>query len=181
VVRIRALVVVILAAAAAAVHVPASSPAPPGYRTLFAGNPPTGGHWDFSAKRRTIAGRRALCLSFTTRSREGVEFSSVGCAAGTLRAWNNVFPIASGYGGNLDANLVGGFTVARARFAVVTFADGKRITTVTRLGPPAFRRALGGPIRFIVVNAFLRTRAAARSVSVFDARSRRIGRSKLGS
>jgi hypothetical protein len=170
-----------LAAAAAAVHVPPSSPAPPSYRTLFAGNPPTGGHWDLSAKRRTIAGRRALCLSFTTRSREGVEFSSVGCAAGALSAWNNVFSIASGYGGSLDANLVGGFTVARAAIAVITFADGKRVTTVTRLGPPAFRRALGERIRFIVVNAFLRTRAPARSVSVFNARGRRIGRVRLGS
>jgi hypothetical protein len=178
---VRALVVVFLAAAAAAVHVPSSSPSPPGYRTIFAGNPPTGGHWDLSAKRRTIAGRRALCLSFTTRSREGVEFSNTGCAAGTLRAWNNVFPIASGYGGSLDANLVGGFTVARARLARITFADGQQVTTVTRLGPPAFRRALGGPIRFIVVNAFRRTRAAARSVSVFDVRGRRIGSVRLGS
>jgi hypothetical protein len=179
--RNRALAVLTLAVAAAAVHVPSSTPAPPGYRAIFAGNPPTGGHWDLSAKRRTIAGRRALCLSFTTRSREGTEFSNAGCAAGTLSAWNNVFPIASGYGGNLDANLVGGFTVARASFAVITFADGRRVTTVTRLGPPAFRRALGGPIRFIVVNAFLRTRAAARTVSVFDARERRIGTVRLGS
>ena len=93
---------------------------------------------------------------------------------------NNVFPVASGYGGGINTNLVGGFTAARARRAVITFADGKRVTVGTRLGPVRFRRALGEPIRFFVLNAFLRTRTAARSVSVFDARGRRIGRSKIG-
>jgi hypothetical protein len=147
---------------------------------LFSGNPPGGGHWDLSARRRTISGLRALCLSFTTRTPEGAEFSGEGCAGGALRAWNNVFPVGSGYGGNLNTNLVGGFTVARARKAVISFADGKRVTVATRLGPTSFRRALGEPVRFFVVNAFARTKAAARSVSVFDARGRRIGRSKIG-
>jgi hypothetical protein len=178
--RIGILAVLTVAAAVATVHVPTSSPAPPGFRVIFSGNPPGGGHWDFSARRRRIAGFRALCLSFTTRTPEGVEASSVGCGGGTLRAVNNVFPVASGYGGGINTNLVGGFTAARARRAVITFADGKRVRVGTRLGPLRFRRALGEPIRFFVVNAFLRTRTAARSVSVFDARGRRIGRSKIG-
>ena len=147
---------------------------------LFAGNPPTGGHWDFSAKRRRIAGHPALCLSFTTKPADGAEFSEIGCGGGTLRALHNVFPIATGYSGSIDTNLVGGFTAASARRAVVTFADGRRIAVATRRGPIAFRRALGEPIRFFVLNAFTRTRAAARSVAVFDARGRRIGRSAIG-
>jgi hypothetical protein len=178
--RIGILAVLTVAAAVAAVDVPTSSPAPPGFRPIFSGNPPGGGHWDLSARRRRIAGFRALCLSFTTRTPEGVEASGVGCGGGSLRAVNNVFPVASGYGGGINTNLVGGFTAARARRAVITFADGKRVTVGTRLGPLGFRRALGEPIRFFVVNAFLRTRTAARSVSVFDARGRRIGRSKIG-
>ena len=179
--RIDVLAVLIALAAAAAVHASPASPAPPGYRTLFAGNPPSGGHWDFSAKRRRIAGHPALCMSFTTRPANGAEFSGIGCGGGTLRALHNVFPIATGYSGSIDTNLVGGFTAARARRAVVRFADGRRITVATRLGPIGFRRALGGePIRFFVLNAFARTRAAPRSVTVFTARGRQIGRSPIG-
>ncbi len=178
--RIGVLAILTVTAAIAAVHAPTASTAPPGFRVIFAGNPPGGGHWTLSARRRRIAGFGALCLSFTTRTPEGVEASGVGCGGGSLRAWHNVFPVASGYGGGIDTNLVGGFTPARARRAVITFADRKRVTVATRLGPLGFRRALGEPIRFFVVNAFLRTRTAARSVSVFDARGRRIGRSKIG-
>lgn len=165
---------------AAVAYAPASAPAPPGYRIVFSGNPPGGGAWNLSARRRTLSGYPGLCLSFTTRTPEGVEFSGMGCAGGSMRAWNYVFPISSGYGGNMNTNLVGGFTVARARKAVITFADRKRVTVSTRLGPPTLRRALGEPIRFFVVNAFSRTKAAARSVSVLDARGRQIGRSKIG-
>ena len=180
--RIGALaVLIVLVAGAALARAPLSAPALPGYRILFAGNPPTGGHWNLSAKRRTIAGHPALCLSFTTRTPEGVEFSAIGCGGGTLRGLHNVFPVASGYGGNVDTNLVGGFTVARARAAVISFADGKRVRVATQLGPPSFRRALGERIRFFVVNAFTHTRAPARSVAVLNAPGRLIGRSKIGS
>jgi len=153
---------------------------PPGYRVLYSGNPPGGGAWDLSAKRRKLSGYSGLCLSFTTRTPEGVEFSGVGCAGGSLRAWGNVFPMSSGYGGNLNTNLVGGFAADRARKAVISFADGRRVTVGTRIGPRGWRRALGEPVRFFVVNAFPRTKAAARSVSVLDARGRQIGRSKIG-
>ena len=180
--RIGALaVLIVLVVGAALARPPLSEAAPPGYRVLFAGNPPTGGHWNLSAKRRTIAGHPALCLSFTTRTPEGAEFFGIGCGGGTLRAWHNVFPVSSGYGGNVDTNLVGGFTVARARTALISFADGRRLRVATRLGPRGFRRALGEPIRFFVVNAFTRTRAPARSVTVLNARGRRIGASRIGS
>jgi hypothetical protein len=173
-------VLTVVAAAFAAAYAPASAPAPPGYRVLFSGNPPGGGHWDLSARRRSLSGYPGLCLSFTTKTPDGFEVSGSGCAGGTLRAWSNVFPVASGYGGNMNKNLVGGFTTARARKAVITFADGKRVTVATRLGPTSFRRALGEPIRFFVVNAFARTKSAPRSVSVLDAGGRRIGRGKIG-
>lgn len=177
----RPLALLILGAVTTALaYAPASAPAPPGYRVLYSGNPPGGGAWDLSAKRRKLSGYSGLCLSFTTRTPEGVEFSGVGCAGGSLRAWGNVFPMSSGYGGNLNTNLVGGFAADRARKAVISFADGRRVTVGTRIGPRGWRRALGEPVRFFVVNAFPRTKAAARSVSVLDARGRQIGRSKIG-
>jgi hypothetical protein len=173
--------VAVVAAVSVAVFPSASAPAAlPGYRVLFSGNPPGGGFWDLSARKRTISGLPSLCLSFTTKTPDGVEASSNGCGGGTLRAWKNVFPVSFGAGGDDNMNLIGGFTVARARKAVITFVDGKRVTVATRLGPPAFRRALGERIRFIVLNASARTKAAARWVSVFDSRGRRIGRQKLG-
>jgi hypothetical protein len=168
------------AVAAALAYAPASAPAPPGYRVLYSGNPPGGGAWDLSAKRRKLSGYSGLCLSFTTRTPEGVEFSGVGCAGGSLRAWDNVFPISSGFGGNLNTNLVGGFAADRGRKAVISFADGKRVTVGTRIGPPGWRRALGEPVRFFVVNAFSKTKAVARSVSILDAHGRQVGRSKIG-
>jgi hypothetical protein len=103
------------------------------------------------------------------------------CAGGSLRAWKNVYPIASGYSTTFNTmNLVGGFAVGRARKAVISFADGKRLTVATRLGPTGMRRALGEPVRFFVVNAYPRTRARARSIAVLDAAGHEIGRSKLG-
>lgn len=178
--RPRTLAVLTVLAAAALAQSPASSSAPPGYQILYSGNPPGGGSWELAAKRRKLSGYSGLCLSFTTRTAEGVEFSGVGCAGGSLRAWGNVFPVSTGFGGDTNVNLVGGFAVDRARKAVISFADGKRVTVGTRIGPSGWRRGLGEPVRFFVVNAFSRTKAAPRSVAVLDARGRRIGRSKIG-
>jgi hypothetical protein len=173
-------VLTLVAAVAAAAYPPASAPAPPGYRVLYSGNPRGGGAWDLSAKRRKLSGYSGLCLSFTTRTPEGVEFSGVGCAGGSLRAWDCVFPISSGFGGSLNTNLVGGFAADRARKAVISFADGKRVTVGTRIGPAGWRRALGEPVRFFVLNAFSKTKSAARSITVLDVLGRQIGRGKIG-
>jgi hypothetical protein len=170
-----------LAAVTALALASTAASAPPGYRVLFSGEPAGGGAWDLSAKRQSIGGQPALCLSFTTKSENGFGFSNSGCAGGSLRAWKNVYPIASGYSTTFNTmNLVGGFAVGRARKAVISFADGKRLTVATRLGPTGMRRALGEPVRFFVVNAYPRTRARARSIAVLDAAGHEIGRSKLG-
>jgi hypothetical protein len=170
--------VVALGAAAVAIHAAASSPARPGYTVVLSGTASDGERWDLSARRSTISGQAALCLAFSTSSPGGFGFDGGGCAAGSLRAWENVFPVA--VGGGTGANLVGGFTVDRARKVTVSFADGKRVTTGTRLGPKGFRRALDEPVRFFAVNASSTSKARARSVAVFDAGGTRIGRGKLG-
>jgi hypothetical protein len=178
--RRRALTLTGVAAATALALAAPTASAPPGYRVIFSGRPKGGGAWKLAASRQILSGRPAVCLRFTTTSSVGVASSGRGCAGGSLTDWDNVFSIASGYASGFNMNLVGGFAVSAARKAVVSFADGKQVTVVTRNGPLGLRHALGVPIRFFVVNAFPRTKAAARSVSVLDAQGREIGRNKLG-
>jgi hypothetical protein len=182
--RPRARAVLIgVAAAAAVTHAPASAPAPPGYTVVFAGTSSGGTGWDLAVKRRRVSGYDTLCLAFSTKSPDGAGFSGVGCVGGTsMKAWDNVFPVAVGgsSGDRDDVSLVGGLTVDRARKVVVSFADGKRVTLRPRVGPAGFRRGLGEPVRFFAGNVFKATKAAPRSVVVFDARGRQIGRAKIG-
>jgi hypothetical protein len=85
-----------------------------------------------------------------------------------------------GSGKDTIASVVGGFAVAQAREVTITFANGKRQSVPTRLGPPAWRRALGTQIRFFAADCLRVTTSAARWVAIYNSRGKRIGRVKLG-
>jgi hypothetical protein len=49
-----------------------------------------------------------------------------------------------GPGKDKKVNIVGGFADAQARKVTIIFANGKRQSVATRLGPPGWRRAAPG-------------------------------------
>jgi hypothetical protein len=175
--------VLTLAAAVAgslALVVPAASPAPPaGYKTIMSGTATGGAHWELAARRTKLSGLAGLCLVLDVEPPNGFGVQVKHCAAGSISK-AKVEPVAIGPGSDADVFIVGGFAVAQARKATITFADGKRLTVATRRGPPGWRRALGTKIRFFAADGLRVTTSPARRVAIYDARGRRIGRVKLG-
>lgn len=138
-----------------------------------------GSHWELAVRRIRLSGYPGLCLVLDVEPPNGFGVQAKHCAAGSI-ARAGVEPLAVGPGKDKTVSIVGGFAVAQARKVTITFANGKRLSVATRLGPPGWRRALGTRIRFFAADCLRVTTSAARWVAIYNSRGKRIGRVKLG-
>ena len=137
-----------------------------------------GADWKLAARRIRLSGFSGLCVVLDVQPPEGLSVQWKHCAAGSI-AKAKVEPISVGPGKDKNVSLVAGFTDAQARKVTITFANGRRQSVATRLGPPGWRRALGTRIRFFAADCLRVITSPARWVAVYNSRGRQIGRVKL--
>jgi hypothetical protein len=180
--RLRYAIVVGLAAFAASPA--ATSAAPPGYVHILGGRTKSGGAWELSAQRTKLEGHSAVCLDLTETFADGTTpGAGGGCAAGQLRAGQNVFPVAtsSKTGDQVTSSLVAGIVVSRARTVRIRFGDGKVLRLRTHTGPRGWNHLLGSSVRWYGADALQTSTARPVHVTLYDRHRRRIGGRRIGS
>jgi hypothetical protein len=126
-----------------------------------------GAQLKLAVRRIRLSGFPGLCIVLDVQPPSGFGVQQRHCAAGSI-AKAKVEPIAVGPG---EVSVVGDFTDAQARKVTISFANGKRQSVATRLGPPAWRRALGTRIRFFAADCLRVTNSPARWVAVYNSRA----------
>jgi hypothetical protein len=133
-----------------------------------------------TARHQSIGSLKGLCVEVDATLADGsTPGTAGGCAAGSLRASNNIWTLSSrsSAGAALTSYVVVGIVTSRARRVTLTFRDGKHLRVATKPGPSAWRRQLGTSVRYFGVDAQPTTAANVKSVSAYDRHGRRIARS----
>ena len=168
------LVAALAACLASATAANAATPEP-----LFSGPSAGGGAWAVSGEHMSSGVITGICLHVSATLADG---SSAGqtknCVAGVLHGVHNVFPVVgrSGAGAGTKAYVIGGVTVSQARTVHFTFANGSHAQTTTRKAPEGWGAMMGAQVSYFAADLLASSRSRLRSITVYDRRHRRVGR-----
>jgi hypothetical protein len=178
-VRTRARALLAGLAAAAAVFSVGTATATAAPKRIIGGRLAAGGHWTMTAERTRLSGVAGLCVKVHTSPARGARPTTASsCVSGDLRADQGLWTFNARTGGTRTrSSVVVGIVDSRARLVRLTFRDGKHKSIRTRRGPAGWRRVLATRVRYFGADVLRTSRGTVETVTAYDRRGRRIGRS----